>query len=185
MDEAKKLYEDFLAGSDEAFEDLVKMLGDPLLLFINSYVRDYHLAEDLMEDCFVDLLVKKPKFRGHARFKSFLFQMGKFKALNYLKRKNLFRWFSTDSENAPTLKDEPRILEGLIKNEASRALYQAMNSLPADYRQAIYLVYFEDLSYEETARVMGKNKKQVDNLLYRAKGKLAGLLEEVNAYEKQ
>ena len=39
-------------------------------------------------------------------------------------------------------------------------------------RLAVHLVYFEELSYEEAARVMKKNKKQIDNLLYRAKSLL-------------
>ena len=41
---------------------------------------------------------------------------------------------------------------------------------------AVHLVYFEDLTYEDAARVMKKNKKQVANLLYRAKEKLRAIL---------
>ena len=39
-------------------------------------------------------------------------------------------------------------------------------------------MYFEDLSYEEIARVMKRTKKQVDNLLYRGKQRLRAILEE-------
>ena len=39
-------------------------------------------------------------------------------------------------------------------------------------------MYFEDLSYEEIARVMKVSKKQVDNLLYRGKKQLRAILEE-------
>ena len=38
------------------------------------------------------------------------------------------------------------------------------------------MIYFEELSYEETAKVMKKNKKQIDNLLYRSKEKLRTIL---------
>lgn len=43
---------------------------------------------------------------------------------------------------------------------------------------AVHLVYFEGLSYEETGKVMKKSRKQIDNLLYRAKGKLKIALSE-------
>lgn len=182
MDEGKVLYEAFLAGSKEAFEELVIKFSEPLLLFINSYVRDYHLAEDLMEDCFVDLLLKKPKFDGRARFKSFLFQIGKFKALNHLRRARLFFWQSTDDEERPLqLHEEASALRELIRDEAERTLYRAIDALPDNYRQALHLVYFEDLSYEEAAAVMGKSKKQIDNYVYRAKKKLADELDKEGA----
>ena len=50
--------------------------------------------------------------------------------------------------------------------------------LTDDMRAAVHLVYFEQLSYEDAAKVMKKNKKQVDNLLYRAKSTLRTILTE-------
>ena len=43
-------------------------------------------------------------------------------------------------------------------------------------RTVVYLIYFENMSYDEAARVMKKSKKQVDNLLYRAKNQLRTIL---------
>jgi RNA polymerase sigma-70 factor (ECF subfamily) len=44
-------------------------------------------------------------------------------------------------------------------------------------RVAVHLIYFEDMTYDEAAKVMKKNRKQVDNLLYRAKKALRITLE--------
>ena len=44
-------------------------------------------------------------------------------------------------------------------------------------KEAICLVYLEELSYDETSKIMKKNKKQIDNLLYRAKKQLKEILE--------
>ena len=52
-----------------------------------------------------------------------------------------------------------------------------MERLHDDYREALYLTYFENLSYTEAAEVMGKSVKQVTNLIYRGKERLRGLLE--------
>ncbi len=43
-------------------------------------------------------------------------------------------------------------------------------------RLAVHLVCFENLSYAEAARVMKKNRKQIDNLLYRAQNTLRTVL---------
>ena len=44
-----------------------------------------------------------------------------------------------------------------------------MERLSHDYRTALYLVYFEELSYKEAGLVMKKSAKQIDNLVHRAK----------------
>ena len=51
-----------------------------------------------------------------------------------------------------------------------------MAKLSQDMRVAVHLVYFEEMTYEEAAKVMKKNRKQIDNLLYRAKKELRIIL---------
>ena len=71
-----------------------------------------------------------------------------------------------------------RIEEDYIADESRRALHSAIGKLGEDARAAVYLVFFEELSYEDAARVLGKNKKQIDNLIYRAKAALRKILTE-------
>ena len=44
-----------------------------------------------------------------------------------------------------------------------------MDELKADYREALYLTYFEGMSYQQAAEVMGKSVKQITNMVYRGK----------------
>ena len=63
-------------------------------------------------------------------------------------------------------------------------LHNAIKKLPPDYSRVLYLIYFEDFSNAETARVLGKTRRQVENLSYRAKQALRRQLEtEGFAYE--
>ena len=64
-------------------------------------------------------------------------------------------------------------------------MYDAMMELPEDYRNAIYLAYFEDMSHEEIARIMHKTRKQVYNLIFRGKQSLKGLLEEQESADEK
>ena len=52
-----------------------------------------------------------------------------------------------------------------------------MTSLPEDYRQALYLLYFEGMSQEEARAVMGKTKEQMYNLVKRGRKALREALE--------
>ncbi len=61
--------------------------------------------------------------------------------------------------------------------ERARVLRECMARLKPDYREALYLTYFEGLSYAEAAEVMKKNVKQITNMVYRGKQSLRALLE--------
>ena len=66
--------------------------------------------------------------------------------------------------------------ETVLTDERKRVINNALCLLSDDMRIVIHLVYFENLSYKEAARVMKKNHKQIDNLLYRAKKELRVIL---------
>ena len=70
------------------------------------------------------------------------------------------------------------LVEEVIKNrEHSRILRLCMERLHPEYREALYLIYFEELSYAEAAGIMGKNIKQITNMVYRGKQSLRELLQ--------
>lgn len=176
MDVGARAYELFLAGDKEQMAIIVEHYGNPLLMFINSYVHNYHTAEDLMEDCFVDLLIKRPDFRGESQFKTYLFQMGRNKALNFIQRSKHFTWVNSDDVEHE-LREEDDVFERIEADERKKELFQALKQLPDHYRQAVHLIYFEEFNYEEAAQIMDVTSKQVDNYVYRAKKKLAELLD--------
>ena len=69
------------------------------------------------------------------------------------------------------------LMEEIVLKERKEVLHQAIQKLPANMKEAICLVYLEELSYDETSKIMKKNRKQIDNLLYRAKKQLKEILE--------
>ena len=68
MDDGAILYKKFLAGDDSALNSLVDMYGDKLMLFINSFVNNLSLAEEIMEDVFMELIVKKHNFKENQTY---------------------------------------------------------------------------------------------------------------------
>lgn len=175
MDNGASSYRRFLDGDESAFDEIMKELFDNLVFFIDRYVHDIHAAEDIAIDAFSDLVVNKHRYNFKVTLKTYLFMLGRSRALNYIKHRKVISFVElTEADN---ISDEQETLEDIIlADERKRVVNNALNSLPDDMRVVVHLIYFEDLSYDEAAKVMKKNRKQVDNLLYRAKKELRIIL---------
>ena len=161
-------------------EQLLRLYRPGLIFFLQRLVGDPDTAEDLAIDSFLELLVHPLRYNGRSSIKTYLFMIGRSKALNYLKRRARI---SPDPipENLP---DDTSLEEVFLADERRRALHKALKGLPEEMRAAVHLVYFEELTYRQTALVMKKTEKQVDNLLYRAKTALRAQLGKDDLFEK-
>lgn len=171
MDNGASSYRRFLQGDESGLTDIVNMYGDGLMLFINSFVNNLSLAEEIMEDVFMELVVKKHKFKEESSFKTYLFKIGRNKAFNVMKKNNRCTYIE-DKE----IEDDKKFEDTIIKNEEQKHIHNALKKLPKDYKTVLYLIYFEDMSYNEIEKVMKKNNKQIKNLAYRARIALKEIL---------
>ena len=175
MDNGASSYRRFLEGDESAFDEIMKELFDNLVFFIDRFVHDIHAAEDIAIDAFSDLVVNKHRYNFKVTLKTYLFMLGRSRALNYIKHRKVIDF--VELAEADKASSEQETLEELVlADERKRVVNNALNALPDDMRVVIHLIYFEDLSYDEAAKVMKKNRKQVDNLLYRAKKELRIIL---------
>ena len=175
MDNGASSYRRFLNGDESAFDDVMKELFDNLVFFVDRYVHDIHAAEDIAIDAFSDLVVNKHRYNFKVTLKTYLFMLGRSRALNYIKRRKVINFVElTEADNISA--EQVTLEEIILEDERKRIVNNALNSLPDDMRVVEHLIYFEDLTYDEAAKVMKKNRKQVDNLLYRAKKELRIIL---------
>ncbi|MBR3972643.1 MAG: RNA polymerase sigma factor [Oscillospiraceae bacterium] len=175
MDNGASSYRRYLDGDEAAFDDILKAYRDNLTFFINRFVHDLDAAEDLAIDTFMYLIVHRYRYNFRTPLKTYLFMIGRSRALDYIKhRKKLTMVELSEAEHE--IPQGPTLEEIILLDERKQILNRALNQLPADMQTAVHLVYFEDLTYEDAAKVMKKNKKQVANLLYRAKEKLRAIL---------
>lgn len=182
MDLGADLYRKFVEGDDEAFEELISAYSKNLLFFINGYVRDLPASEDLMEDTFLDLYVHKGRYEKlSASFKTYLFRIARNKAFGYLRFK---RRVTVVPPDADCLRGETEDVENaVLKEERLKTLSSAMEDMRVEYREVLELVFIEDMSYDEAAKVVKKSVKQVTNLVYRAKLQLKDILKKEDQYE--
>jgi RNA polymerase sigma-70 factor (ECF subfamily) len=149
----------------------MRELQQGLIFFLQSYVHSYESAEDLAEETFVELLVHKGRFRGQSSLKTYLFSVARHKAIDFI-RKEQRRPVVGLGEITERVSEEPGPEEVLQSQERSQVIANAIQGLPQEYREVLRLLYLERLHYDEIAQIMKKNKKQIDNLAYRARASL-------------
>ena len=175
MDNGASSYRRFLDGDDSAFDEIMREYRNGLTFFIQRYVKEEAAAEDIAIDVFVDLIVNRRRYNFKTSLKTYLYMLGRSKALDYLRHKNRLHIVEYSQElEEPGY--EPLLEEIILKNEKQRIVNEALKKLPDDMQAAVHLVYFEELSYDEAANIMRLNRKKIDNLLYRAKGTLRTII---------
>lgn len=169
------LWQNYLQGDESGLIKLMEEYGNSLTFYISAYLNNINDAEDLMIEAFAYLTVKKPNINKN--FKAYLYKTARHLALRFLAKKRKNPCFCFED-----LGQEPEsklLVEELVQNqERNRVLEECMQQINPSYREALYLVYFENMRQAEAAAVMNKSEKQVADLIYRGKISLRRRLEE-------
>ena len=176
MDNGASSYRRFLDGDDKGIAEIVGDYKDGLILYLNVYVNNIFIAEELTEDTFFRLITKKPRYSGKCSFKSWLYAIGRNVPVDFMRHNSkLLNTPIEDMENY--LSEELSLEQSYIKEERKIIVHKALSELTTDYRTVLWLVFFEGFSNAEAAIVLKKSDRQIKNLLYRAKQSLKSKLE--------
>lgn len=162
-------------GDQEALAEIIRVYRDGLIFYLNSLVGDLGAAEELAEDTFVLLAVKRPRDKGTGSFKTWLYTIGRNQAINHL-RKTARRAKAAENELLSEEEEPPET--AYLRQERKRALHRAMGGLKREYRQVLWLLYFEDFTCREAAAVMKRSVHSAETLAYRARRALKTQLEQ-------
>lgn len=176
MDNGASSYRRFLDGDDKGLTEIVEDYRDGLILYLNSYVGNIFIAEELTEDTFFRLITRKPKFSGKSTFKTWLYAIGGNVAVDYI-RHNAKMLTSSIEDMENYLNEEQSLERSYIQEESKIIIHKAIADLSTDYRAVLWLIFFEGFSNKEAAIALKKSDRQVKNLIYRAKQSLKSKLE--------
>ena len=170
----KKLYNDYLNGEKEAFEILYNKYKKKIEYFIYNIVKDYQTAEDIAQETFIYVI--QHQMRENSSFKYYIYLVARSKAINYIntekRRKDITETFLKEDDE----QIEKDVLDVITNEETKRELLESIELLDERYKNAIYLVNIEGLSYEETSKILGETLQNTKNLIHRGKKQLRKIL---------
>ncbi|WP_019681038.1 RNA polymerase sigma factor [Ruminococcus flavefaciens] len=179
MENGISSYNRFLSGDKDAIDEVIRDYKDGLVYFLYSIIGDMGQAEEAAIDTFVKLYVEKPAFKGTGSFKTWLYTIGRNKAIDIKRKFSKFK--SIPLENVFDVSDGENIEQKVIDDERRLDLRKLISKLRPEYSQILYLIFFEEFKNDEAAEIMKKNSKQIRDLLYRAKNALKKEIEKEGA----
>jgi RNA polymerase sigma-70 factor (ECF subfamily) len=180
-DEDVRLMLDFQRGRSDAFAELVRRNQAKVYAVAYRLVRDHGQAEDLTQEAFLRVFRTAKRYKPMAKFSTWLYRIAANVALNALRSRRKLRMGTLET---PDGDDEtsfhrdvpdtrlPVPQARLDAGELEERIAAAIDQLPESQRIAIALNRFEDLSYQDIAKVLGCSSMAVKSLLSRARTNL-------------
>jgi RNA polymerase sigma-70 factor (ECF subfamily) len=175
-----RLYERVLvvrcqAGDEAAFAELVQRYQPRLRYYLRKLLGDADVAEDVLQDVWLDVFRAVPRLTEAGAFRSWLYRIARDRAFRLL-RKRRVRFEPLDELELPDAGADGDDLD----TDDAQHVHECLNQLAAPHREVLVLRYIEDMNYDEIARVIGCQVGTVRSRLYYGKRALREVVERKN-----
>ncbi len=184
IDEDEALIAAALNGSAFAWEKLVKRYESKIYNHGLRLMGNSSDAMDLMQEVFLGVYRNLHRFRGDAKFSSWIFRIAHNKAMDLNRKKRVLAGYPVDSDGEgdafDSFADETAIEPAmeLLQTEQNRNVMAMLNSLPFEQRLIVELKVFQSLTFEEIAEMQGISDNTAKTRFYTALRKLKSATEE-------
>jgi len=169
---------DVKAGDERSFELLLRKYRIPLVNFLYRMVHDTGLAEDLAQEVFLRVYRARNDYAPSAKFTTWMFRIATNLALNSV-RDNRHRQLEISMDKSVDTGEEemrplevpdraPLIEQQLVSRTRSEIILRAIHGLPKKQRAAVLLHKYQELDYDEIARILECSESALKSLLFRA-----------------
>jgi RNA polymerase sigma-70 factor (ECF subfamily) len=169
---------DVKAGDEQSFELLLRKYRTPLVNFLYRMVRNTAVAEDLAQEVFLRVYRARQEYAPSAKFTTWMFRIATNLALNSVRDNRHHKMDVSMDQTVDTGEDEQRALEvpdkapsveqELVARCRADLIMKAIHSLPEKQRAAVLLHKYQELDYDEIARVLECSESALKSLLFRA-----------------
>ncbi len=175
------------SGDAEAASDLYLQCRDDLYYYIMKTVNDPHLAEDLLQDTFMEILQTVDKLKEPAAFVAWSRQIAYHRCTGYFRKRH--ELLADENEDGQTVfdtveeeREEFIPEEALNREDLKQTIHQMMADLPEEQRSALLLRYFDELSVSDIAKIQGVSEGTVKSRLNYGR---KAMRQTVEGYEKK
>ena len=153
----EKLILRFQEGDINAYNELVKRYKDRLLNFVFRYFNNREQAEDVVQDTLIKLYTHASYYKNIAKFSTWIFTIAKNNALTELRKNKRKQTDSLWTEDGKVIdiNSKEQSLDVKVQNEiAIDQLNKFLYEIPENFRMAVVLRDFQELSYDEISKIL-------------------------------
>lgn len=146
--------------------------------FARRFLTDESMAEDLVNEVFLDVWRKAGAFKGHSQVSTWLLAIARNKALAVARVRSFDALNHDICENVEDGADDPET--AMVKSQTRSSLFQCLKKLSPVHREVIDLVYYHGKSVDEVAEIIAVPRNTVKTRMFYARSHLAKLLAEAS-----
>jgi RNA polymerase sigma-70 factor (ECF subfamily) len=175
MDQERAWIAQALQGDRTAFGQLVRAYERPVYNLTYRMLGNAAEAEDAAQETFLRAYAKLATYQPGRKFVNWLLSIASHHCIDRLRRKTRAPQLSLDGPLPPQwlTSDAPRPDQAVDRKQRREQVRQSIGVLPPDYRAAIVLRYWYNMSYREIAGVMDTTESAIKSRLHRARRMLA------------
>ncbi|HRI85873.1 MAG TPA: sigma-70 family RNA polymerase sigma factor, partial [Ignavibacteria bacterium] len=150
----------FKAGSQNAFNLIVRKYQKRIYMLIRKMVIDHDDADDITQEVFIKLYSSLNSFRGDSKFFTYLYKIAVNYSINHLNRKNKLAKRNSEFDETNEFHSFDSIndfSENADEKNRSEILKEAIETLPEQQRAVFIMRYYDNLSYEEISKILEKS----------------------------
>jgi RNA polymerase sigma-70 factor (ECF subfamily) len=166
-------------GDTKAYAQLVDRYKDLVYTLALRMLKHREEAEEVAQDTFIKVFKSLDKFKGDSKFSTWIYRVAYNTCLDTIKKnKKHLNNVAIDEFTFNKLDTIDNALDNIIEEEKSDLIKKCINKLPEDSSALLTLFYFEELSLEEISKIINIEANTVKVKLFRARKKLAVILEQ-------
>lgn len=162
------LWQNFKGGSKAAFEGIFTLYHKDLYHYGRKMTKNGPLLDDIIQELFLELWQSKEQLADVISIKGYLFRALKFKLFREIKREGRLPLLADDWEEQSVISYEATLVEEQTEFELKQRLTAHIDGLTKRQREALYLRFNSQLSYDEIAAVMDISYQGAVNIVYKS-----------------
>jgi RNA polymerase sigma factor (sigma-70 family) len=167
MDE-HQLWSDFKHGDKNAFGEIFVRFHKDLYRYGTKFTKNGQLLDDMIQELFLEIWQTKEQLANVSSVKGYLFRALKFKLFREIRKEGRLTLLAEENEDLMEFSYESMLVEEQTDFELKQKLSSAFGQLTRRQQEALYLRFYNHMTYDEIAGIMDISYQGVLNVMYKS-----------------